>query len=199
MSSAPRFEIMTIQNASWPVLLERWRTLDALEYDTAWVADHFANPWYPNEPWLEGWTLLSALAANTTRIRLGTLVTNITMHNPAVLARQALTLDHISGGRLELGIGAGGAPTDHAMTGVPNWDPPERVERLREFVEIVDRMLRGGVTTYSGRYYGVENAVMYPPAVQRPRPPMMIAAVGTRTLRIAAQYADPGTSSHAAG
>jgi alkanesulfonate monooxygenase SsuD/methylene tetrahydromethanopterin reductase-like flavin-dependent oxidoreductase (luciferase family) len=118
------FGVMTIQNISWPALVERWQYLDELGFDSAWVADHFTNPWYPDEPWFEGWTLLSALATHTRKIRLGTMVTNISLHNPAVLARQALTVDHVSGGRLELGIGAGGAPTDHTMTGVPDWDPP---------------------------------------------------------------------------
>ena len=84
--------------------MERWRYLDELDFDSAWVADHFLNPFF-----------LSALAARTDRIRLGTIVTNISMHNPAVLAKQALTVDHVSDGRLELGIGAGGAETDHTM------------------------------------------------------------------------------------
>ncbi|MDP9351860.1 MAG: LLM class flavin-dependent oxidoreductase [Chloroflexota bacterium] len=190
MSQAPRFGIITIQNSPWSVLLNRWRILDSLGFDSAWVADHFANPWYPREPWLDGWTLLSALAANTEKIRLGTLVTNISLHNPALLARRALTVDHISGGRLQLGIGAGGAPTDHSMTGIAQWDARERVERLREFVEIVDRMLRGDVTSYEGRYYVIENSEIHPTAPQQPRPPLTIAAVGPKTLRIAAEYAD---------
>ena len=185
-----RFGVMTIQNVSWPTLLERWQYLDELGFDSVWVADHFTNPWYPEEPWLEGWTLLSSLAARTERIRIGTMVTNISLHNPAVLARQALTVDHVSGGRLDLGIGAGGAPTDHAMTGVPDWDPPERVVRLREVVELVDQMLRKEVTTYRGRYYGVEASQMHPAPVQRPRPPLTVAALGPKALRIAAEYAD---------
>jgi alkanesulfonate monooxygenase SsuD/methylene tetrahydromethanopterin reductase-like flavin-dependent oxidoreductase (luciferase family) len=184
------FGVMTIQNVSWPTLVERWKYLDELGFDSAWVADHFTNPWYPGEPWLEAWTLLSALAAHTQRIRLGTMVTNISLHNPAVLAKQAVTVDHVSDGRLELGIGAGGAPTDHAMTGVPNWDPPERAARLREFVEIVDRLLRDEATTYQGHYYQVENSQMHPASLQKPRPPLSIAALGPKTLRIAAQYAD---------
>lgn len=181
---------MTIQNVPLSTLVERWRYLDELGFDSAWVADHFTNPWYPNEPWLEGWTLLSALAVNTERIRLGTMVTNISLHNPAVLAKQALTVDHVSEGRLRLGIGAGGAPTDHTMTGVPDWEPRERTARLREFVEIVDQLLRNEVTTYRGSYYEVEGSQMHPGPVQRPRPPLAVAALGARTLKIAAEYAD---------
>jgi alkanesulfonate monooxygenase SsuD/methylene tetrahydromethanopterin reductase-like flavin-dependent oxidoreductase (luciferase family) len=185
-----RFGVITIQNVPWSTLVERWRYLDELGFDSAWVADHFTNYRERAEPWLECWTLLSALANNTRRIRVGTMVTNITFHNPAVLARQALTVDHVSGGRLELGIGAGGAPSDHYMTGVPYWDPPERVARLREFTEIVDRMLRDEVTTYRGRYYGVENANMLPAPVQQPRPPLTLAGWGPKSLRIAAEHAD---------
>lgn len=190
MERSLRFGVMTIQNVPWPTLVERWRYLDDLGFDSAWVADHFTNPWYPNESWLEAWTLLSALAVHTERIRLGTMVTNISLHNPAVLAKQALTVDHVSNGRLELGIGAGGAPTDHTMTGVPTWEPRERAARLREFVEIVDQLLRNEVTTYRGRYYHVEDSQMHPAPVQKPRPPLTLAALGPRTIKIAAEYAD---------
>lgn len=190
MSRALRFGVMTLQNTPWTTLLERWRLLDELGFDSVWVADHFVMTTRPRDPWLEGWTLLAALASHTKKIRTGTMVTNMALHNPAVLAKQALTVDHISNGRLELGIGAGGAPTGHTMTGIPSWDPPERAARLREFVEIVDRMLRNEVTTYRGRYYQVENAEMHPAPIQRPRPPLTLAAWGPTTLRIAARYAD---------
>jgi len=107
MERGLRFGVITIQNVPWPTLVERWQYLDELGFDSAWVADHFTNHRERAEPWLECWTLLSALATYTGQIRIGTMVTNITFHNPAVLARQALTVDHVSGGRLELGIGAG--------------------------------------------------------------------------------------------
>lgn len=174
--------------------MERWQCLDEFGFDSAWVADHFVNPFFPSEPFLEGWTLLSALATHTRRIRLGTMVTNISLHNLAVLAKQALTVDHVSGGRLELGVGAGGAPADHTMTGIPDWDPPERAARLREAVEIVDRMLRDEVTTYRGRYYQVEGAEMHPAPIQKPRPPLTVAALAPKSLRTAARYADSWNS-----
>jgi alkanesulfonate monooxygenase SsuD/methylene tetrahydromethanopterin reductase-like flavin-dependent oxidoreductase (luciferase family) len=172
------------------VLVERWQYLDKLSFDSAWVADHFTNPSFPSEPWLEGWTLLSALATHTERIRLGTMVTNISLHNPAVLAKQALTVDHVSGGRLELGLGAGGAPADHAMTGVPNRNPPERAVRLREFVEIVDRLLRNEATTYRGRHYSLDDSQMHPAPVQKPRPLLTVAAHGPKGLKLVAEWAD---------
>ncbi len=189
-----RFGVATLQNAPWNTLVERWQCLDEFGFDSAWVADHFVNPFFPSEPFLEGWTLLSALATHTRRIRLGTMVTNISLHNPAVLAKQALTVDHVSGGRLELGVGAGGAPADHTMTGIPDWEPPERAARLREAVEIVDRMLRDEVTTYRGRYYQVEGAEMHPAPIQKPRPPLTVAALAPKSLRTAARYADSWNS-----
>lgn len=194
MERGLRFGVATLQNASWTTLVERWQYLDELGFDSAWVADHLVNPFYPSEPFLDGWTLLSALAAHTERIRLGTIVTNISLHNPAVLAKQALTVDHVSGGRLELGIGAGGAPTDHTMTGAPDWSPSERAARLREVVEILDQMLRNEVTTYRGHYYQIESAEMHPAPVQRPRPPLTLAALGPVSLKIAARYADSWNS-----
>lgn len=187
MKRGPRFGVITIQNVSWLTLAERWRYLDELGFDSAWVTDHFTNSRQQVEPSLECGTLLSALATRTERIRIRTIVTNITFHNPAVLARQALTLDHVSGGRLELGIGAGGAPSDHDMTGVPHWDPPERAARLREFTEIVDQMLRNEVTTYQGHHYRVQNANMGPAPVQKPSPPLTLAAWGPKTLHVAAE------------
>lgn len=152
------------------------------------VVDHFVNPFFPSEPFLDGCTLLSALATHTRRIRLGTIVTNISLHNPAVLAKQALTVDHVSGGRLELGIGAGGAETNHTMTGTPDWNPRERAARLREVVEILDQMLQNEVTAFQGNYYQVESAQMHPAPIQRPRPPLTIAALGPTSLKIAPRY-----------
>lgn len=187
---ALRFGVMTLPHLAWPELAERWQRLEDLGYDSAWVCDHFVDPYSPSAPWMEGWTLLAALAARTSRIRLGSLVTTITYRNPALLAREALTVDHVSGGRLELAIGAGGAPLDASMTGVDHWEAPERVRRLREFVEIVDGLLRNEVTTYQGRYYRVQDTQMHPAPVQRPRPPLTLAAEGPVALKLVAEYAD---------
>jgi alkanesulfonate monooxygenase SsuD/methylene tetrahydromethanopterin reductase-like flavin-dependent oxidoreductase (luciferase family) len=190
---------MTLQVLPWPTLAQRWEVLDASGFDSAWVGDHFSLARLPGTPLFEGWTLLAALAARTARIRLGPMVTTITYRNPALLAKQALTLDHIADGRLELGIGAGGNPHDHAMTGVPAWEVKERVGRFREFVEIVDALLRQGpdhheTTTYTGRYYGVEGAALAPGSLQRPRPPLTLAALGRASITLAARYADTWNS-----
>jgi len=165
--------------------------IENLGYDSLWVVDHFTNPFDPVFPWFEAWTTLAGISVETNRIRVGTLVTNIIYRNPALLAKQALTVDHISQGRLTLGIGAGSADDpSHRMTGVEPWANAERVERLHEIVEIVDQMLRNPVTTYRGRYYQVNEAAMLPGPVQHPRPPLLIAAHRPKMLKLAARYAD---------
>lgn len=138
-----RFGIWTPQVTPWPEIARRWRQIEQLGFHSVWVVDHFVNPYRHASDWYEAWTLLAALAASTSTIRVGTLVTNIIYRNPALIARQALTVDHISRGRLELGIGAT-FPHDasHAMTGVEVWGARERADRFRETIEIVDHMLR---------------------------------------------------------
>lgn len=185
-----RFGVITLPHVPWPRLVEQWQRLEDLGFDSAWDCDHFVDPYAPAEPWFEGWTLLAALAARTSRIRLGPLVTTIAYRNPAILAREAVTVDHVSGGRLELAIGAGGAPLDASMTGADLWEAPERVRRFREFVVIVDALLRNEVTSYQGRYYRVQEARMRPAPVQRPRPPLTLAAEGPTALKLVAEYAD---------
>ncbi len=186
-----RFGIIQLQNRPWKTLAENCQVVESLGYDSFWVADHFADGHNLEEDWLDGWSVITALAAQTHTIRIGTLVTNIIYRNPAVLAKQALTVDHISQGRLNLGIGATTErDVSHKMTGVEVWTTAERVQRFREFIEIVDHMLCNEITTYQGRYYTITEARMKPPPVQKPRPPLTIAAIGPTTLKVAAKYAD---------
>lgn len=195
MSQELRFGIITIQNLPWEKEVERWKFVEALGFDSVWVADHFVDPYEPYSPWFEGWTLLAALAARTNRIRIGTLVSSISLRNPAMLARQALTVDHISNGRLELGLGTGVTwDPAYSMIGIENWPPKERVGRFREVVEVVDRCLRNRVTTYKGQYYQLRDAIMVPSPIQRPRPPITIGASGSLMLKLAARYADTWNS-----
>src|SRR5262245_18170679 len=191
MSHALRFHVLVLPNVPWSELARRFRHLDELGFDVGGVADHFVDWTGSGSPWLEAWTLLAAVARETRRLRLSTLVTQIPLRDPAMLAHQALTVDHVSDGRLELGLGVG-LTTDpsYAMMGLPNWSAAERVARFTEYVEVVDRLLSSEVATYRGRFYQVEGATMKPRPVQRPRPPVTIAALGPVMLRHAARYAD---------
>jgi len=194
MAHPLRFGILLLQNLPYPEMVEHCQHVESLGFDSIWLADHFVDPYVSAGHWYDGWTLLPALATETSRIRLGTLVTSITLRNPAILARQALTVDHVSNGRLELAIGAGRAPLDHSMTGTPTWESPERARRFREFSEIVDQMLRNPVTTYEGKYYQIKEAAMNPMPIQSPRPALTLAAHGPSTLKVAAALADSWNS-----
>lgn len=194
MSRPIRFGAFPGHQLGWPGYVEFVRRLETLGFDTVWVPDHYVMYSQATIPLFEMWTTLGALAAQTSRIRLGTLVLNITYRNPAVAAMTAAHLDVIAGGRFELGIGSAGALTDHTMTGVSPWPVPERVARLREFVGLVDRLLRGEVTTGAGPYYPISEAMVVTPRRQEPRLPLVLAAHGPVTLKIAAQYADCWTS-----
>ncbi len=200
-----RFGVLTAQvDVSWETMVERWQYVEKLGFDSVWLADEFVYFTQPDKSWLEAWTLLAALATQTTRIRIGTLVTATPFRNPAFLAREALTVDHVSYGRLELGLGpgvVGGTDPSYAMAGIEDWAPRERVARFREAVEIVDQLLRREVSTYERRFYQLKDAVMLPRPLQQPRPPLTIAATGPAMLKIAATKADtwnslwwPGTS-----
>jgi alkanesulfonate monooxygenase SsuD/methylene tetrahydromethanopterin reductase-like flavin-dependent oxidoreductase (luciferase family) len=153
----------------------RWaREVEELGLDSLWVPDHLVNT-IGSRPFYEGWTTLAALAQATSRIRIGTLVSSIVFRDPRVLAKQALAVDHVSGGRLEVGVGAG-ADEDNEAAGLRPWTPRERSDRLRAFVEELDDLLRG------------DERRGFP--LQRPRPPLTIAAWSPRNIRLAAERAD---------
>ena len=175
--------------AAWPDVVKNARAAESAGFDSLWLPDHLANPLFETR-WQEAWTSLAALAALTEHIKLGTLVSNIIYRHPALLAKQAITVDHISGGRVVLGIGGGGAPLCHSMTDTPVWSGSERQSRLAEYVELTDTLLRNPSTNFRGDYYASEGAVIMPESIQRPRPPLLIAAHGPRAMALAARYAD---------
>jgi alkanesulfonate monooxygenase SsuD/methylene tetrahydromethanopterin reductase-like flavin-dependent oxidoreductase (luciferase family) len=189
-----RFGICTDQNLPFETLVQRWQYFERLGFDSVWDCDHFNQPSRPGGPYFEGWTLLAALAARTTRIRVGVLVSSNTFRHPALLAQQAVTLDHVSNGRLELGLGAGWFVPEHERFGLPFPPPGERVGRFREAVEIVDSLLRHEATTFEGRYYQLTEASVRPAPLQKPRPPLTLGAHRPRMLRICAEYADSWNS-----
>jgi F420-dependent oxidoreductase-like protein len=189
-----RFGIVTDQILPWPTLVERWRYFESLGFDSVWNSDHFIQSSWSEYPNLEAWTVLAGLAALTERIRIGVLVSSNTFRHPALLAKQAVTVDHISNGRLELGLGAGWFEREHTMFGIDFPAPAERVGRFREAVAVVDQLLRNDESSYDGRYYQLRQARFRPRPVQQPRPPLVLAGHGPRMLRIAAEYADTWNS-----
>ncbi len=186
-----RFSVLVLPNVPWPEFLRRCRHVEALGFDQVGLADHLVDWAGGTGPWFELWSQLSAIAMATTRIRLATLVAQIPFRNPALFALQALTADHISGGRLDLGLGIGlEIDPSYRMMGIPNWTAKERVARLGEYVKVVDLLLSQEATTFRGRYYQTDAATLRPRPVQSPRPPILIAAMGPVMLGLAARHAD---------
>ncbi|MEE8311118.1 MAG: LLM class F420-dependent oxidoreductase [Candidatus Binatia bacterium] len=192
-----RFGIQTGQQfATWEEILTLWQRAEVLGYDSAWNYDHFvAVMMDPLDPTLEAWTTLAALATATSRIRIGTLVTGNTYRHPAVLAKMATTLDILSGGRLEFGIGAGWYEPEHKMYGIPFDTARRRCERLDEALQVIRLLWREQYASFSGEYYRLENAIHEPKPVQTPHPPIVVAGSGEkRLLPIVARHADHWTS-----
>lgn len=176
----------------WDELLGRVRLGEDAGFDGAWVFDHF-KPLYgdPAGPCLEGWTLLAALGAATERIRLGTLVTGVTYRNPALLAAEAVTVDHVSNGRLELSIGAAWFQQEHEELGFEFPSVGRRIARVEEAIHVLTRLMTGDDVTFEGRHYRLAGASYNPKPVQQPRPPLWIGAGGEkRMIPLAARHAD---------
>ncbi len=181
-----RFGIFSFGIAPYEDLARRWRSAEELGFDSAWVDDDLNMPEYAD---FEPWTLLGALSRETSRLLIGTLVSVVTFRHPSFLAAQVITLDHISGGRAELGLGSGGPPNAYGAYGLDEWSPKGRLDRLTEQAAILDPLLRGETVTWEGRHYSVREARV-PAPLQRPRPPFIIAAHGDRGLRLVARHAD---------
>ncbi|MQA98882.1 MAG: TIGR03560 family F420-dependent LLM class oxidoreductase [Actinobacteria bacterium] len=176
----------------WDEILERTRFAESSGFDGAWVFDHF-KPLYGDRkgPCFEGWTLLAALAAATERIRLGALVTGVTYRHPSVLAAEAVTVDHVSNGRLELGMGAAWFEQEHRELGIDFPRPGERVRRLDEAVQVMTLLMTGDDVSFKGRHYRLRGASYNPKPVQHPHPPIWIGGGGERKmLPLAARRAD---------
>jgi F420-dependent oxidoreductase-like protein len=177
---------------AWDEVSRRVAFAEEAGFHAAWVFDHFSALYGPQPgPCLEGWTLLAALAARTTRVRLGVLVTGVTYRHPSVLAAEAVTVDHVSGGRLNLGLGAAWHAGEHRALGIPFPPAGERLARLEEAVQVVKALLTTDGATVRGRYHGLEGAAYRPRPVQRPWPPLWIGGGGERKLLpLAARHAD---------
>jgi alkanesulfonate monooxygenase SsuD/methylene tetrahydromethanopterin reductase-like flavin-dependent oxidoreductase (luciferase family) len=190
MVASPRVGVAMWPIQSWPESRELWLRAEELGFAHAWVYDHTA--WRGHTPWHDAYSTLAAVAAVTSRIRIGTLVTSPNFRHPVPTAHAVKTIDDISGGRLVLGIGAGGSnrTSDGGILGGPDWSPRERADRFAEWVELLDRLLIGPKTTFEGTYYSAQDVVTEPGCVQRPRAPFAIAGNGPRGMRLAARYGD---------
>lgn len=164
------------------------------DFDSFWVMDHFHQIRFvgnPEEPMLESWTTISALAGMTTRIKLGTLVSGIVYRHPSILAKIGATLDVLSKGRLFMGIGAAWNQEESFAYGIPFPSTMERLLRLEEVIQILRKMWTQSTTTFNGRYYQIKDAYCNPHPLQKPHPPIMVGGGGERnTLKIVAKYAD---------
>lgn len=186
-----RFQVLTLPGTDWSEYRDQIKRVEALGFDVAAVPDHFCDWANPPAPWLEAWTTLAGLAAETSTVRLATCVTQIPLRHPGVLAHQAVTVDHISGGRVELGLGTGLIiDPSLEMIGLPNWSNGERVARFGEYIELVGLMLGQTVTTYEGTFYSAAEAVMNPSSLQQPRVPVVAAALAPKMMRHTARFAD---------
>lgn len=182
--------IITLPDAPWDELAGRARTVEDAGFDSVATGDHMRHPFDGNVPFLDGWSILAGWATVTSTVRLAMLVSNVIYRNPAVLAKQAVAVDHLSSGRLDVGVGAGVFDTDHAMAGIEKWRVEERIGRTEETLLIVDRLLRGVFDDFNGRWYSVRDAAMAPASIQAPRPPIVLGANHPRMLRLAARHAD---------
>ena len=202
-----RVGFSTDQYLGWEQLPGRWELIESSGYDSIWLADHLL-PWWVDpgtrsrqpvpwddpesgerEPYLEGWTLLTAAAAMTERVQLGMLVTDNLLRHPVITAKMAVTIDHISAGRTALGMGAGWMELEHTAYGFPFGTPGEKVDRLTESLAVIDSLMKNERTTYSGRYVQINDAPFEPKPVHG-RMPVVVAGRGNRMLGLIARYAD---------
>ncbi|HET6665992.1 MAG TPA: LLM class F420-dependent oxidoreductase [Intrasporangium sp.] len=187
-----RFGLKLSQDATIDQLRDLWRVADEGGFDSCWVMDHFATLGPRDDGDIfETWTLLAAMAEVTTRTRIGCAVVGNTYRHPGVLAKMAVTVDHLSGGRLDFGIGAAWAENEHTMLGLDFGTRKDRADRLEESLQVILGLWTQPRTSFAGKHYRLQDAVAEPKPVQRPHPPIWIGGSGPRrTLRLAAQYAD---------
>ncbi len=167
-----------------------WQIADEARFDHCWAMDHLASIGGigDDRPIFDGWELLAGMATATKHVRIGLLVTGITYRNPALLAKIATTVDHLSGGRLEFGIGAAWAANEHEMYGISGLD--HRVGLFSEGLQIIRSLWTEERTNFNGRYYQMSNAVANPKPIQRPYPPIWVGAGGPAMIKLTARHAD---------
>jgi alkanesulfonate monooxygenase SsuD/methylene tetrahydromethanopterin reductase-like flavin-dependent oxidoreductase (luciferase family) len=185
-----RIGIVILPDERWSVAGRRWRQAEEYGFDHAWTYDHLGWRDLVDGPWFDAVATLTAAAMVTRRIRLGTYVASPNFRHPVHFAREIMALDDISQGRVSVGVGAGGTGFDSAVLGTAELPPRERVNRFAEFLSLLDQLLQNDRVDFAGEYYRAVDARSTPGPVQRPRPPLVVAANGPRALRLAARYGD---------
>jgi alkanesulfonate monooxygenase SsuD/methylene tetrahydromethanopterin reductase-like flavin-dependent oxidoreductase (luciferase family) len=185
-----RHGVVILPDQPWSSAARRWRRAEELGFDHAWTFDHLMWRTLRDRPWYAAMPTLTAAATATSRLRLGTLVANPNIRHPLSFAKEVMTLDDISGGRLICGLGAGVASGDDTeVFGAAPLSAGQRAQRFEEFVELTDLLLRERQTSFDGRYYTARDAAMHPGCLQRPTVPLAIAAAGRRAMRLVARFA----------
>ncbi len=192
-----RHGIVLLPEQRWSAARDRWRRAEELGFDHAWTYDHLMWRWLRDETWFGCLPTLTAAAGVTSKMRLGSLVATPTFRHPVPFAKELMTLDDISGGRLICGVGSGAGGYDESVFGAGQ--EGSRTGRFAEFLELTDLLLRQPVTSYEGQYYRCDGARMVPGCVQRPRLPFAVAATGPKAMGLAARYAETWITAGAPG
>ena len=191
LSDGIKFGVVDVPIVPLPQMIEQWKIIEEMGFDYLFTPDHIVNFLEPAGPWHDGLSVLGAMAIHTSIIRIGTLVTNPIMRPAATLAKQATTIDFLSNGRVELGIGGGAGTGEHNATGSENWNPRERKDRFLEFLNIVHGLFNNDGTpfTFEGEYYSCRDTTLVPASNQKPIP-ITIGGQGPSMLKAAVKQGD---------
>jgi alkanesulfonate monooxygenase SsuD/methylene tetrahydromethanopterin reductase-like flavin-dependent oxidoreductase (luciferase family) len=185
---ALRVGLVVLPTDSWRIARRQWQWAEDVGFSTVWTYDHLRWGGFPDGPWHAAIPTLAAAALATTTVRLGTLVMSPNFRHPVPLARELMTLDDLSDGRLDLGIGPGSGGPDAEVRGQAPWTTDERMKRFAEFLALLDGLLTGQTTTTSGQHYASKSFLTAPGCVQRPRLPFTVAAGGKRGMELATRF-----------
>jgi len=185
-----RISVKLVPTFSYPELERFWRDADRLGFETVWNYDHFYGLVKNETPTLEGWTSLAAMGVVVRRARVGCMVTGVTYRNPAILAKMAVTVDHITSGRMDFGIGAGWHRDEHRAYGIDFPSAGTRVDMLDEALTVIKRLWMEDSVTFAGRFYTLDDALCEPKPIQRPHPPIVVGGSKPKMLRVIARHAD---------
>ena len=185
-----RVGVLMLPTDPWPETVARARHIEALGYDHLWTYDHLSWRRYRGRTWFAAMPWLTGIAGVTNRIRLGPMVASPNLRNPVSLAQETITLDHVSNGRLMLGVGAGGIGFDATVFGHDALSRPELIARFEEFVSVLTRLFDEPIVSHDGAHYTVDEACVRPAALQIPRVPIAIAAGGPKALALVARFGD---------